>query len=404
MNTLKLKDDLFWNGILDPDLRVFDIVMETEFGTTYNSYILKGSEKTALIETAKAKFSDQYIASVEEIVPIKEVDYIIVNHTEPDHAGSVEKILSMNPNVKIVGSPVAVGYLKNIVNRDFDSIPVKEKDTLSLGDKTLTFMSVPNLHWPDTMYTYWEEGKVLFTCDSFGAHYSHKGILRSTVTDTKGYMQAAKYYFDNIIGPFKQPFMTNALKRIEGLDIQIICPGHGPVLDSGIEELMAIYREWCRVDKPSDKKTVIIPYVSAYGYTAQLAHCMKEGIEESGDIKVLLYDMVEASMDAVMEEIAYADGLLLGTPTIVGEALKPIWDITTNMFAPVHKGKLAAAFGSYGWSGEGVPHITERLKQLKLKVLEGFRVRFKPSEEDLKEAKAYGCHFGCVLLGKEEME
>lgn len=402
MNTLKLNNNLYWNGILDPDLRVFDIVMETEFGTTYNSYILKGSEKTALIETAKAKFLDQYLSSVEEIISLKEVDYIIVNHTEPDHAGSVERILSINPKIKIVGSKVAIGFLKEIVNHDFESIPVKEKDTLSLGDQTLTFMSVPNLHWPDTMYTYWEEEKVLFTCDSFGSHYSHEGILRSTVTDTEGYMKAAKYYFDNIIGPFKQPFMTNALKRIENLDIQMICPGHGPVLDSSIDELIAVYKEWCRVENPNEKKTVIIPYVSAYGYTGQLAQSIREGILESGDIEVFLYDMVETPMDTVMEKIAFADGLLLGTPTIVGEALKPIWDITTNMFAPVHKGKLASAFGSYGWSGEGVPHILERLKQLKLNVLDGFQVKFKPSEEELKKARDYGCHFGCVLLGKEE--
>ena len=202
MKTLELKKNLYWTGILDPNLRVFDIIMETEFGTTYNSYILKGSKKIALFETAKVKFFDEYIKEISQITDVKNIDYIIVNHTEPDHAGSVEKLIEMNPNIKIVGTAVAIGFLKNIVNRDFYSMIVRENDILSLGDKTLHFMFLPNLHWPDTMYTYVEEDKVLFTCDSFGSHYSLDDILLSKVTDNEGYMRATKYYFDNIIGPF----------------------------------------------------------------------------------------------------------------------------------------------------------------------------------------------------------
>ena len=231
----RLTDSLYYCGVLDPDLEVFDIVMRTEFGTTYNSYVLKGNEKTALIETAKLKFYDQFESSLKEIVDISDIDYIVVNHTEPDHAGSIEKLIEQNPNIKIVGTATALGFLKHIVNRDFYSIPVKENDVLQLGGKTLHFMVLPNLHWPDTMYSYLIEDGILFTCDSFGSHYSHEGILRSTVTDEEGYMRAAKYYFDNIIGPYKNPYMTKALNRIDGLDINMIFTGHGPVLDSHIE-------------------------------------------------------------------------------------------------------------------------------------------------------------------------
>ena len=208
MKTLKLKEGLYWTGVLDPQLRVFDIIMETEFGTTYNSYLLKGSEKTALFETAKEKYFDEYLEKVKELTDPSKIDYIIVNHTEPDHAGSLAKLLDYSPNANIVATPTAIGFLKHILNRDFYSIPVQDGDTLSLGDKTLRFLSLPNLHWPDSMYTYAEEDKVLFTCDSFGSHYSHEGILRSTVTDTEGYMRATKYYFDNILGPFKRPYLT----------------------------------------------------------------------------------------------------------------------------------------------------------------------------------------------------
>lgn len=400
METLELKKNLYWTGIKDKDLRVFDIIMETEFGTTYNSYLIKGSEKTALFETAKFKFFDTYLAELKQLLDINKIDYIIVDHTEPDHAGSVEKLIEMNPNIKIVGTAVAISFLKNIVNRDFYSIPVKENDTLSLGDKTLHFMILPNLHWPDTMYTYVEEDKVLVTCDSFGSHYTFDGVLRSQVTDEEGYMTALKYYFDNIIGPFK-PYMLKALKRIENLDIDMICTGHGPVLDSKIPEILDTYLKWSTVINPNQEKTVVIPYVSAYGYTAQIAEEIARGIRESGNIDVHLHDCVTSDQAEVLADIGFADGILFGTPTIVGEALKPIWDLTTSMFACTHGGKLASAFGSYGWSGEGVNHIVERLKQLRMKVVDGLRIKFKPGKNDLIEAYDYGYDFGCILLDKE---
>lgn len=186
METLKLKENFYWTGILDKELKVFDIVMETEFGTTYNSYVLIGSEKTVLFETAKLKFFDIYLEKLQKIVQISDIDYVVVNHTEPDHAGSLEKLIEMNPNIKVVGTACALNFLKDILNRDFYKIPVKENDTLSIGDKTLRFMVLPNLHWPDTMYTLIEEDKTLVTCDSFGSHYSFEDILLSKVSDEEG--------------------------------------------------------------------------------------------------------------------------------------------------------------------------------------------------------------------------
>lgn len=400
MKTFPLKPDLYWAGILDKDLRVFDIIMYTEFGTTYNSYILKCGDKTVLFETAKAKFYEEYQKTLSETLDITTIDYIVVDHTEPDHAGSIAKVLEANPRAKIIATSVAIGFLKNIVNADFYSIPVKNGDEMKIGNKTLKFFVLPNLHWPDTMYTYIVEDKVLVTCDSFGSHYAHEGILRSTVTDEEGYMRATKYYFDNILGPFKQPYMTKALELVRTLDIDMICPGHGPVLDSHIDELLAIYDEWCKIPK-NEKTTVVIPYVSAYGYTTQLAEKITEGIRQAGDIDVKAYDMVTADAAEVSAQIAAADGLLFGTPTILGEALKPIWDLTTSMFPPVHGGKLASAFGSYGWSGEGVPHIIERLKQLRMNVVDGYKVKLKPSEKELTEAVEFGYNFGLKLLRKD---
>ncbi len=396
----KLRENFYWAGILDDRLRVFDIIMYTEFGTTYNSYVYKAGDKTILFETAKAKYFDEYLKELEEIVDVKKIDYLVVSHTEPDHAGSVERLLELNPGLKVIATPTAVSFLKNIVNRDFCSIAVKDEQEMTLGTLKLRFLHVPNLHWPDTMYTYLEEQQILVTCDSFGSHYAFPEIVSSKVTAKEDYWKATRYYFDCIIGPFK-PFMLKALDRISDLDISMICTGHGPVLDSGIDRMLNTYREWCTVVNPNPKKTVVIPYVSAYGYTAQLAEEIGRGIGDSGDIDVRSYDLVTADQGKVLEELGFADGILFGTPTIVGEALKPVWDLTTSIFAGTHGGKLASAFGSYGWSGEGVPHIIERLEQLKMRVTEGFRVRFKPSEVDLLNAYEYGYNFGCMLLDKE---
>lgn len=400
MKTLELRDGFYWAGIVDDNLRVFDIIMYTEFGTTYNSYVWKAGDKVVLFETAKEIFFDEYLDKLKEIIDVTKIDYLIVDHTEPDHAGSIGRLLEYSPQMKIVATGCAIGFLKEIVNHDFTSIAVKDNQTMEIGGKTLRFLVVPNLHWPDTMYTYIEEEQLLVTCDSFGSHYGFHDVLASKVTDQEGYMRATKYYFDCIIGPFK-PFMLKALDKVRQLDVSMICPGHGPVIDENIDRMYNIYEDWCTVVNPNRKKTVIIPYVSAYGYTKQLAEEISRGIQDSGDIDVRSYDLVEADQDKVLEELGFADGILFGTPTIVGEALKPIWDLTTSIFAGTHGGKLASAFGSYGWSGEGVPHIIERLKQLRMKVVDGLKIRFKPGENNLLDAYEYGYNFGCILQKKE---
>jgi len=401
MKTKQLKSDLYWVGTLDPDLRVFDILMYTEFGTSYNSYVLKGSDKNVVFEASKAKFSDDYIDKLNGILPLDEIDYIIMSHTEPDHTGTIEKLLELNPKLKLVGTSAAISFMKEICNKDFNSVVVKAGDQLSIGNKTLKFIMAPNLHWPDTMFTYIEEDGILVTCDAFGAHYSLEGITNDAITNKEEYLEALKYYYDGIMAPFKS-FALDAIKKVEGLEISMILTGHGPVLTDHPKEIVEIYREWSTEKNSNSKKTVIISYVSAYGYTETLAKKIAEGVQKSADIDVRMYDMVVADKDKVIEELYWADGILFGTPTMVGEALKPIWDLTTSIFAKTHGKKIASAFGSYGWSGEAVGNILERLKQLNMKIYgEGLKIRFKPNAAQLQEAFEFGYGFGAsVEAGK----
>jgi flavorubredoxin/NADPH-dependent 2,4-dienoyl-CoA reductase/sulfur reductase-like enzyme len=404
MKSVKISKDFLWVGSLDPGLRVFDIIMETEFGTTYNSYVLKGTEKTALFETSKAKFFDSYLETLSDAVNVQDIDYLIVNHTEPDHSGSIEKLLEINPGLRIVGSSTAINFLKEICNKDFGYTAVKNGDELSLGDKTLRFISAPNLHWPDSMLTYVPELETLVTCDVFGCHYSSERVTNEHLEDEVGYLRALRYYFDNIMGPYTADILK-AIEKIKDLSVKIIAPGHGPVLVKEPRKIVDIYREWASVKNPNVKKTVVIPYVSAYGYTEMLALRIAEGVRDAGNIDVKLHDLVTTNSEEVLADVAWADGILFGTPTIVGEALKPIWNLTTSMFSKTHGGKFASAFGSYGWSGEGVPHIMERLAQLKLRVYgEGLRFKFKPNTANLRDAYEFGYGFGSSVLSGEVVE
>ncbi len=398
MKTLALQPNLTWVGVQDPNLRTFDIIMRTEYGTTYNAYLLRGEEKTVLFETAKAKFADAFFEKLASVADPASIDYLVVSHTEPDHAGSVERLLDMNPNLTVVGTVAALNFLKQIVNRDFNSKVAKDNDTLPIGGATLKFLALPNLHWPDTMFTYIEERGLLVTCDAFGAHFATEGVLRSAVRDgTEAYLAAMRYYFDMILGPFKRPFVVNAIERVRGLDVRMVLTGHGPVLDNGLSEVLPLYEKWCEAPEKT-KKRVVIPYVSAYGYTRALAGAVAAGVRAAGDIDANLYDMETADASAVLSDLEHADGLLLGSPTILGDALAPILCLTTRICCPIHGGMRASAFGSYGWSGEAVPNLLERLRQLKMKVAdEGFRARFKPTDADLTAATEFGLSFARSL-------
>ena len=403
MNSLQLKKDIYWVGSLDPDLRIFDIIMQTEFGTTYNSYVVKGSEKTAVFETVKAKCFNEYLEKLKEIINPASIDYIIVNHTEPDHAGSVEMLLKIAKSAKVVGSQSAIEFLQNIVNHDFDYIIVNHGDTLNLGNKTLKFISAPFLHWPDSIYTYLPEDKVLFTCDSFGSHYSFPEVLYSKIPKEKekDYMSALLYYYTAIFSPFKK-YVLEAIEKIKDFEIEMIFTGHGPVLDKDPMKIVNIYKEWSTENFSKLSKKVVIPYVSAYGYTEQIANKIAEGISSVDNFEIKKYniniDNYNSLKPEIMNEIYSAAGVLLGSSTINGDALPPIWDLAVSLNPIVHGGKTVSAFGSFGWSGEAVPNLIQRLDQIRMNVVDGYQVRFKPSHEELNGAFEFGKSFATYIL------
>ncbi|WBW96011.1 FprA family A-type flavoprotein [Oceanirhabdus sp. W0125-5] len=382
MGAIKLKNNIYWIGVKNPELRVFDIIMKTKKGTTYNSYLIE-DEKIAIVDTVKNGYYDEFKKNIVEVIGDRKVDYIIVHHTELDHSGSLKRLLEDYPDAVVVGSNAALNYTKNILNREFNSLVAKED--LNLGEKTLKFISAPNLHWPDTIFTYVEQSKMLFTCDVFGSHYSPEGNVMEEYDEE--YYSEMKYYYDCIMGPFKK-FVNMALDKIENLEYDMVAPSHGPVHTNDIEECKKLYREWSEVKLPEKDKVAIL-YISAYDNTKKIAEMFKEELINKG-YKAEAHDITEYGVENCLKLIDSSSGVLIGSPTINQDAVEPAWGLLSYVSAITNRGKAAGAFGSYGWSGEGVPMLTERLKSLKFNVVEeGFKFKFVPSEAEIEQGMEF---------------
>ncbi len=380
--------DVKWIGVLDYDIKTFDIVMETRFGTTYNSYFIN-AEKKAIVEVAKEKFSKAYLSKIRSLTNPEEIRYIIMDHTEPDHSGSLRLLLELAPDAVVVGSGNAIRYLEEMVNAPFNSLVVKDGDTLDLGNKTLKFFSAPNLHWPDSVYTLLLEDKVLFTCDSFGAHYCSDEMYSEF---TEEYSESFKYYFDVILKPFSR-FILRAIDKIKPLDLDFICPGHGPIHQKNLRKVIALSEEYAneymRLTVDRRHMNILIAYVSAYGYTKEAAELIASGILETENITVDISDIENIDLNELEAKLIMADGILVGSPTINQNTLLPVYKLFALINPIRDKGKLGGAFGSYGWSGEAPGIILENLRVLKLKIFkETLSFKFAPGankEESLKE-------------------
>ncbi len=397
MSAVKLSDNVWWVGVKDPGLMVFDIIMETRYGTTYNAYLVKGSEKTALIDTVKRPFSEEFFANVGQIISPDKIDYLIVNHTEPDHSGSILELLDKNPDLEIICAAAAAPFVKNVLNRDASVRRVKDKEELDLGDKTLTFRLTPYMHWPDTMMEYLAPDKMLFSCDGFAAHISFDEIYADQVT-VDDFDHEVWYYFDKIMRPYTS-FISKHMAKLSDHDIQVIAPSHGPVFRHDAQKQIDRYAEWSR-DKSEGSSSVVIFYVSSYGNTGRIAEAMADALQEYGMTPVLL-DVTAMDEDKAREEIEKARAVMFGTPTFNGDAVKPIWDAVA-LISTVHTfGKKAGVFGSYGWSGEGAKLVADRLSGMRLKVFaENFRTRLVPSDEDMAEVKRFASKFANFALGE----
>lgn len=380
---VKILDGIHWVGAIHETLKRFDVIMETKYGTSYNSYLVQGSQKVALIDTVRDGFLDESLALIRQLIDPSKIDYIILQHTEPDHSGSIAELLTLAPHARILSSKPGSLYLPHIANRELPIDVAKEGDTLDLGGRKLRFIMAPFLHWPDTIFTYEEQSGALFTCDAFGCHFAPEHVLASQTDES--FKEARRFYFDCIMRPFAG-HVTRAIKHLEELDlpIRVVLPSHGPVLDQDPQEGIALYRKWAVEHQPLTGRRVFIGYVSCYGYTRLLAEKLAEDLKARG-AEIDMADVSELTPNEAAAHIHRADVLAIGSPTINADAMAPIWMALTHVSIPLVRGRAAAVFGSFGWSGEAVPMVEQRLVGLGYKVVGTVRARLKPSAEALDE-------------------
>lgn len=390
-----IKENIFQVGAVDPALRVFDIIMTANHGTSYNSYLVKGSEKTALIETCHDKLFDQYVENISQYCDPKEIDVIVLNHNEPDHTGALARLLDVVGDATVYTSKVGATYIKEITNRkDMKIVGVADGDTLDLGGKTLKFISAPFLHWPDSMFTYIEEDKVVCTCDFLGGHYCEPYVFDHKILDKDAYYSEFETYYAAIFGPFK-PYVLAGLEKLEKLEFDVVLPSHGPVLTKQnggeLDNSIQKYKEWSTPVK-NEQKIVPVFYTSAYGNTEKMAQAIVKGVlNKLPDAQVVAYDIIKHDMSVLAGLINSCDGFAVGTPTINRDAVEPVWQLLHSIDPINCMKKPFFVFGSFGWSGEGIVNANARLVSLKCQpVHDGYKVKFTPSDDNMAEVTELG--------------
>jgi len=368
----EIKKDIYYVGAVDWDRRLFDELIPLPDGTSYNAYLIKGSKKTALIDTVDPPMKDILIDNLKDA----KIDYIIAHHAEQDHSGALPRILEKYPDAKIVTNPKCKTMLIDLLLIPDDKfITVNDREILSLGDKTLEFIYAPWVHWPETMLTYLKEDKILFTCDFLGSHLATSDLF---VTDESRVYEAAKRYYAEIMMPFRTTIRKN-LEKIKDLEIDIIAPSHGPLYNNP-EFILDAYRDW---SSDEVKNEVVIPYISMHGSTKEMIDYFVDALIERG-ITVKPFNLTKTDIGELAMALVDTATIVVGSPTVlVGPHPNVVYAVyLANALRP--KVKFASIIGSYGWGGRMVEQVAGMLTNVKIEILDPVLVKGLPKKEDFK--------------------
>lgn len=376
MKFQEIKNNIFYCGLNDCDRRIFDELIPLEHGTSYNSYLVKGSEKTAIIDTMYPPKTKEYLKRLSDN-QIGKVDYIIANHGEQDHSGSIPALLEKYPNAIVLTNSKVAENIKNMLFVPEEKIRViADGEEVSLGDKTLKFIFAPGVHWPDTMFTYVKEDNVIFTCDFLGAHFTFSDVFAPESVELE---KSAKRYYAEIMMPFRI-MSKKYTKMIKDMNVDMILPSHGPVYKNP-DFILDLYTDWTS-DAP--KNLVALPYVSMYESTKEMIDYLSEKLEAKG-IKTFKFDMVEDDLGDLAMTLVDAGTIVMGTSMVLAGP-HPV-SVNVAYIASVlrPKAKFASLVGSYGWGGKLFDLIAQILAPLKLDLIEPLQIKGKLKEDDYKK-------------------
>lgn len=383
----KVKDEIYWVGIKDWDLRTFHgEELSTHHGSSYNAYLIK-DEKMVLVDTAWKPFKEEFISNLEKNIDLKKIDYIVINHCEIDHSGALPALLHRIPDVPIYCTQKGKEMIYKHFHKDWNFKVVKTGDTLNLGKNELIFIEAPMLHWPDSMFTYVKGANVLLSNDAFGQHYATSGFFDDQADQCQLEYEAIKYYA-NILAPFSK-LVKQKIEQLNSLNlpIEMIAPSHGIIWRKDPQKIVNKYYQWAQ---DYHENNVVIIYDTMWDATKKMADAIAEGLAQEG-ISYKLLNAAKTDKNDMIVEAFKAKGILIGSSTINNGILTSIAAFLEEMTGMKFTKKIGAAFGSYGWSGEAIKVITKRLQEAKFEIVnDGIKFKYNPTEEELKECVAFG--------------
>ena len=384
MSKVTLAEGVYWVGVIDWSLRNFH-GFSTRLGGTYNAYLVV-DDSVALIDTVKAPFYDEMVARVKEIVPLDKIDYVVSNHVEMDHSGSLPMIMRDVPKAKLITvEKFGENGLRKTYHSDWPFQTVKEGSELSLGKRKLKFIPTPMLHWPDSMATYLVEDKILFSMDAFGQHIA-SSLRFDDEVDLDDVMPEAAKYYANILMPFGD-LIVRAVEKYGAMDIRMIACSHGVIWRSHADTIMKAYASWGRGDS---KSKVLVIYDTMWGSTEKMAHALVEGAMSEG-VDVRLYNLTKSDKSDIIKEVLDAKALVVGSPTLNNGLFPAVASFLCYLKGLKPKGKIGAAFGSHGWAGGAVKAIEQELVQTGVEVVEsGLAIKFVPEADELQRCFDFG--------------
>jgi flavorubredoxin len=394
-SAIKVTDNVYWVGAIDWTIRDFH-GYTTPHGSTYNAYLVMADDIT-LIDTVKAPFKNEMLSRIKSVVDPSKIKYIISNHSEMDHSGSLPDVIDLIQPEKVFASATGVKTLKELFHDQHEIIPVKDGETLSLGNMELTFMETRMIHWPDSMFTYLAKDELLFSQDAFGMHLASFERFADEIPAATLEYEGATYYA-NIVLPYS-PIVLKALDKVaaSGLKIKTIAPDHGPIWRKDIGRIIELYKKWA-LQKPTAKAVVV--YATMWHSTEKMAVAIGESLAQAG-VRVKLFSMNETHRSEVVYEVLDAGALIVGSPTLNNNILPQMADVMTYLKGLKPANLIGAAFGSYGWSGESVKHLEAMLKDMKVEIAaESISTKHVPDGDVLEKCYEMGKTIAAELLKK----
>lgn len=384
---IQVKGGIYWVGAVDWSIRNFHGYI-THRGSSYNSYLVV-DEKVALIDFVKAPFAEEQIERISEVIDPKKVDYIVANHAEPDHSGSIRRVIEACPNAEIVATERCINTLLKYYGGDIKITPIEKKPSIKLGKRSLTFVPVPMAHWPDSMVSYMPEEKLLFSNDAFGQHLASSGRFDDEVDEAE-LMQEALTYYANILMPLWRS-VSRALKALEGVQVEMIAPSHGIIWRKNPGKILEAYQVW--VAGKTKKKAVVV-YDTMWGSTQILARAIADGVASKGvDVKV--HSLGSSHNSDVIADILEAKAVIVGSPTLNNHVFPTVASFLAYMRGLKPMNKIGAAFGSYGWAGGAKKVVEAEMQAAGIQMVESdIDFVFKPSGDEAKRAYAFGVGIG----------